>query len=101
MQVKLRWKRSLLVTSEISGIFVLTLTGDDKYTSYKSKKFEPAVQKQLSKKQKISYHFFVACLESTLNFLHFEKKDQTHSSTKSNIFDRERFCYLVVLKTMF
>ena len=56
---------------------------------------------ELYKKQKICYQFFVAFLESTLNFQHFEKKHQTHSSTKSEVIDSKISFSLIVLKALF
>ena len=48
------------------------------------------------KKQKICYQFFVAFVESTLNFQHFEKKHQTHSSTKSEDIDSKISFSLII-----
>ena len=83
LEVGLRWKTSLLLTSEILGLFVKTLTGDDNYSCYKSQKFGQTFQEQLSKKQKICYQLFIAFLQSTSIFQLFEKKDQAHSPTMS------------------
>ena len=83
LEVRLRWKTSLLLTSEILGLFVKTLTGDNNYSCYKSQTFKQAFQKQLSKKQKICYQLFVEFLQSTSIFQLFEKKDRVHSSTIS------------------
>ena len=44
---------------------------------------------QLSKKLKVAGCFFIAFLESTLNFEHFEKKEP-HSLSISEIIDSER-----------
>ena len=55
---------SVLVLSEILGVFVNTLTAEDKY-SY---------QRQLSKKQFLKELFFAAYLKSTSNFEHLEKE---------------------------
>ena len=63
-----------LRTSQILGLFVKTLTVDDKHYCYKSKIFGQAIQMRLSKKRKIFYHIFVAFLQFTSNFLYFEKK---------------------------
>ena len=53
------------------------------------------------KKQKICYQFFVAFVESTLNFQHFEKKHQTHSSTKSEDIDSKISFSLIIWKAFF
>ena len=49
---------------------------------------------QWSIKQKIIWEFFIAFLESTLNFEHFEKKDEPHSSSIYEVTDSERRAYL-------
>ena len=64
---------------------------DSKYSSYKSKKsLWQAIQMQLSKERKILCHFFIAFLKFTSNFQYFEKKDQAHSLSVSNIIDSKR-----------
>ena len=45
---------------------------------------------RLSQKQEIFWQFFFAFLKSTLNFEHFSKKQQPHSSFISEITDGER-----------
>ena len=47
---KWSWKMSLLVISEIWGLFVNTLTADDKYSLHTSENFRQTIQVQLSKK---------------------------------------------------
>ena len=53
---------------------------------------------QLSGKLKIFSQFFIAFLESTLNFEHFEekKKDEPHSPNISKVTDSERRAHLNV-----
>ena len=94
--VKLRWKISLLVISEILGLFFKTLTADDKYSCYKREKFPQENQMELSKKLKISYQFVIAFLEPTSNFPHAVKKDELHSSSNSENIDSEKRGYLNV-----
>ena len=98
--VKFRWRTYVLVTSGILGLFVNTMTADGKYFCYKTEMFTQAIQMQLFEKPKIFYQFFIAFLESTWNFQHFEKAIK-HSSTMSAILDSERSCYLNVLNAMF
>ena len=51
------------------------------------------IQVQLSEKLKTFSQFFIAFLESTLNFEHFEK-NEPHSSSISEVIDSERRAYL-------
>ena len=65
------WKISLLVTSEILGVIVNTLTANDKYFLQNSQNFLQPIQMPLSKKEKkflnFSLHFWN--LTSILNIL--------------------------------
>ena len=76
---KLIWNLSPLVLGEILAIFVNTLTADGKYPVQGSENFQLPSQIKISKKQKIFCELFVAFLESTLKFRHFEQKDDCHS----------------------
>ena len=51
---------------------------------------------QLSEKTKTFFQFFIAFLESILNFKHFEKKkkNEPHSSSISEVIDSQRRVYL-------
>ena len=49
---------------------------------------------QLSEKLETCSVFFIAFLESALNFEHFEKKNQPHSSSISEVIDSQRCVYL-------
>ena len=51
------------------------------------------IQMQLSETPK-TFCQFIAFLEATLNFEHFEKKNQSHSSSISEVIDSERCAYL-------
>ena len=99
--VKLNWKLSLLLRSEISGPFVNTLTADDTYSYYQRENFPQAIQMQLSKQTKIFYEFSIAILKSLLNFQHFEQKAEPQSSNNSEIIDSEKRGYLIVSRTAF
>ena len=96
--IKLSRKTSLLVTFKTLGLFVNTLTADDKYSSYEKLKFPQAIQMHLSKKPKINYQLFIAFLQSTSTFQHFEKEDERHTSTLSDVIDSKRFFLLKCLK---
>ena len=64
----------MLVLWKILGLFVNTLSEDDKYCLlYKDNLLQP-IQILLSQKQKTFSEFFSGFLKSTLNFEHFEKK---------------------------
>ena len=47
---------------------------------------------QLSQTQKTFSEFFCEFSKSSLNFEHFQKKDQSHSSDISEITDPEKHC---------
>ena len=47
---------------------------------------------QLSEKQETFCEFSAAFLKSSLNFAHFQKKDDSHSSGFSEITDPEKTC---------
>ena len=64
----------MLVLCKILGLFVNTLSEDDRYCLlYKDNLLQP-IQIHLSQKQKTFSEFFSAFLKSTLNFEHFKKK---------------------------
>ena len=48
---------------------------------------------QISPKPKTFYGFFIASMKSTLNYEYFEKKDQSHSLSITEIIDREPGSY--------
>ena len=60
-------------------MFVNTLTADDKYSPLNRDKLTQPIQTKLSQKQKAFSEFFRTFSKSTLNFEHFEKKDDPHS----------------------
>ena len=72
------WKKSPLVLGEILGVFVHTLTADDKYRVQDCENLPLLIQMQLSGKRKTFSRFFASFLESTLNLKHFEIKDDGH-----------------------
>ena len=64
----------MLVLCKILGLFVNTLSEDDRYCLlYKDNLLQP-IQILLSQKQKTFSQFFSAFLKSTLNFERFQKK---------------------------
>ena len=64
----------MLVLFKILGLFVNTLSDDDKYCLLYRDNLTQPVQILLSQKQKTFFQFFSAFLKSTLNFEHFQKK---------------------------
>ena len=82
-----------------SGLFRIsgfnTLTANYKYSRSNRENLSLPIQMQLSEKPKIFCQFFIAFLESTLNFEHFEtKKNESHNSSISEVIDSERRAYL-------
>ena len=76
--MKLIWKISPLVLSEILGVFVNTLTADGKYPVQGCENLQLPIQMQLSEKPKTFSEFFILFVESTSNFEDFEKKHDGH-----------------------
>ena len=75
----------MLVLCEFLRLLVKSLTDDEKYSLlYRENSTQP-IQILLSQKQKIFSQFFAAFLKSTLNFEHFQKKDDPHSRCISKI----------------
>ena len=59
-------------------VFVNTLTADGNYPVQHCEHLELPIQMRVSEKRKNFSQFFVPFLESTSNFKHFEKKDDSH-----------------------
>ena len=66
-------------------MFVNTLTADDKYSPLNRDNLTQPIRTKLSQKKQTFSEFFLAFSKSTLNFEHFEKKDDPHSSFLSEI----------------
>ena len=64
----------MLVLCKISGLFLNTLTDDDKCSLLYVDYLTQPIKILLSQKQKTFSEFFCAFLKSTLNFEHFQKK---------------------------
>ena len=71
-------------------MFVNTLTADDKYSLLNRDNLTQPIRTPLSQKHKAFSEFFLAFSKSTLNFEHFEKKDDLHSSFISEITHSEK-----------
>ena len=70
---------------KILSLFVNTLTADDKYSLLNRDNLTQSIQTLLSQKQKTFSQIFSSFLKSTLNFEHFQKKDDPHSQCISEI----------------
>ena len=60
-------------------MFVNTLTADDKYSPLNRDNLTKPIRTKLSQQQEAFRQFFLAFSKSTLNFEHFEKKDDPPS----------------------
>ena len=70
---------------KILRLFVNTLTADDKYSLLNRDNLTQSNQTLLSQKKKTFSEIFSSFLKSTLNFEHFQKKDDPHSQCISEI----------------
>ena len=82
-------KKSLLLTWKILGLLVNTLAPDEKCPVLNRDNLTIPIQMQLSQKQKTFSQFFAAFLKSTLNFKHFESKDDPHRFCIFEVTDSE------------
>ena len=71
-------------------MFVNTLTADDKYSHLKRDNLTQPIRTPLSQKYKAFSKFFFAFSKSTLNFEHFQKKDDPRSLFISEITHSEK-----------
>ena len=69
----------MLVLCQFFRLFVKILTVDQKYSLLCTDNLMQPIQTLLSQKQKTFSEFFSAFLKSTLNFEHFQLKDDPHS----------------------
>ena len=87
---QLTFKKFLLVICKISRLFPNTLSADGKYSLLNRDNLTQPIHMQLSRKQKTFSEFFCAFLKSSLNFEHFQKKDDSHSWAISKITESEK-----------
>ena len=78
---------SLFVICKISRLFPNNLSADGKYSLLNRDNLTQRIQMQLSQKNETFFRFFSAFSKSSLNFEHFQKKDDSHSSCISEIID--------------
>ena len=76
---QLSYKKSLLVISKMSKLFPNILCANGKYSLLARDNLMQRIQMLLSRKQKTFSQFFSSFLKSSLNFQHFQKKDDPHS----------------------
>ena len=101
IQDKLSCKSSFSVRSEILELFRNTLTGDHMYSRRRWEKFPQKVQTLLSQKWKKLSEIFIAFLEYTQNFPHFEKKYQLHNLNILEVINPEKCGYFNARKLLF
>ena len=75
----MHWKKSLLVIHKILGLFVNTLTVNDKHYLLNTGNLTQPIQMQLSEKLKTFSQFNLPFLKSILSFQHSAKKDDPRS----------------------
>ena len=75
----------MLVLCKFLRLLVKTLTDDEKYWLLHRDNLTQQIQILLSQKEKTFSHFFSAFFKSTLNFEHFQKKDDPDSRCISQI----------------
>ena len=75
----------MLVLCKILGLFVNTLTDDRKYSLLYRDNLTQQIQILLSQKPKTFCQHSSEILKPTLNFEHFQKKDDPHSRCISQI----------------
>ena len=75
----------MLVLCKFLRLLVKTLTDDDKYSLLYRENLMQLIQILLSEKRQTFSQFFSAFLQCTLNFEHFQKKDDRHSRCISQI----------------
>ena len=77
-------------------MFVNTMTADYKYFRQNLENLRQQVQTQISLKPKTFSGFFIVSLKFTLNLEYFEKKDESHSLSITEINNCKTSSYLSV-----
>ena len=83
-------QKFLLDTWKFFRPFHNTLTADERYSVISKNKWMQKFQMHLSQRENNFSDFFSPFFESTLNFEHFQKKDDPHSLSISEITDNQR-----------
>ena len=76
---------------EIFAVLVNTFIAEHKYPVQDCQNLQLPIQMQLSEKRKTFSESFVAFLECTSNFKHFERKEDRHSKSLFEITDCQKF----------
>ena len=87
---QLTCKRSLLVIRKILNLFPNTLSTNGKYFPLNGENLTQPIQMQLSQKPKTFPQFVAAFLKTSLNFEHFQRKNDSHSWAISEITDYKK-----------
>ena len=87
---QLSYQKSLLVICKFSRIFIDTLIADGKYSLSNRDNLTQHIQMQLCPKEKHFSEFFSRFLKSSLNFEHFQKKNDSHCWFISKITESEK-----------
>ena len=82
-------------------MFVNTLTADDKYFLLNRDNLTQPIRTELSQKKTAFSQLLLAVSKFTLNFEHFQKKDDPHSLFISEITHSEKRGYIYVQKVPF
>ena len=90
MWMQLTCKKSLLVICKISRLFPNSLSAYGKYSLLNRDILVTPIQMQLSRKQKPFSELFSAFFKSSLNFGHFQTKDNSQSWAVSEIVQSEK-----------
>ena len=70
------------------------MIADYEYSRSNTDKLQLPIKKQLPEKLEIFSRFLIEFLEFALNFEHFEKKDEPHGSSISEVTESQRRVYL-------
>ena len=89
-------KKSTLVKFEILGLFVNTLSADDKYSSRNIQNLTQQLQTAIPQKQKTFSGIFITFLRSRTNSDEVFKNDESPSLSIYEIIDGEKGCHLNV-----
>ena len=87
---QLTCKRSLLVIRKILNLFPNTLSTNGKYFPLNGENLTQPIQMQLSQKPKTFPQFVAAFFKTSLNFEHFQRKNDSHSWAISEITDYKK-----------
>ena len=90
MWMQLTCKKTLLVICKISRLFPNSLSAYGKYSLLNRDILVTPIQMQLYRKQKTFSELFSAFFKSSLNFEHFQTKDNSQSWAVSEIVQSEK-----------